>query len=194
MGNLSVKTDTLCGCNTCACLAGGYQVHLTINYADDRLIHYLATQNTELIKIRNYLDKGSYYVEFITSRNFKKLNKALHYMGELALAITNLGYEVIRQKIESNPKNEDDYLYKEIHYKITEEDISKLIGRCFFSKNSKGTWFATQRFFPGQKVELLHDRSMIEDVIYDSNLKLDDRLVKNDNSSRNRTQAAHTAL
>lgn len=168
-----MKTDTICGCNTCLCIVGGYQVHLTLHKPSQDVLELLDTEGIELITITNYkIFKGT-YVEHITTKNYKKLEEALLAMCVLAEKIKTVGGNILRSKIESNPKNNHKYLYKEVHYKIGQDDMKLLRDKCFFSKNAKGTLFATQRFFEGDEVVFLDYPKVVEDVIYDSNLDLD---------------------
>jgi len=190
-----VKTDTLCGCKTCVCEVGGYQVHLTLKEVNSSVLKILEERKTELIVITNYVPDHGTYDEFITSKNYHSKYSALLGLFALAKRITDeTGVEILRHKIESHPKNNEIYFYKEVHYKIDPEDIPRLRPYCFFSKNAKGTLFATERFSRPIEPIIRHTKYVIEDVIYDTNLALDDRLVKNVDSSGNGTQTPHTAM
>jgi len=153
---------------------GGYQVHLTLENPQEAT-NILKTFGTELITIENHIPGSlNFYTEYITSNNYKNLSTALVDMSKLALSLSLRRIKVLRQKIESNPKNQDDPMYTEIHYKVDSFDRS-LENHCFFSKNKKGTIFATERFF-GKKIVPRMPNYVREDVIYDSNLQLDSRL------------------
>lgn len=167
--------ETLCGCSECVCSTGGYQVHVTITEPDKNVIGLLEKENVELITITNYtpFNFNESYVEYITSKNYKKLDEALLQMCILAHKIDTAGGNVIRQKLESHPKNNHKALYKEVHYKIEPHNIAELENYCFFSRNKKGTLFATQRFFEDDEVCFRMPKYVMEGVIYDSNLDLD---------------------
>ena len=170
MGNAVEDTITLCGCKTCVCVVGGYQTHITIENPEV-VKDLLEAENIELIEITNFYDDDS-YVEFITSKNYKEKNRAISELSRLGGLIRGLGGRVTREKIESNPRNNDEKLYTEVHYKVSGMELAPY---CFFSVNKRGTKFATERFF-GQPVVIRADKYVAEDVIYDTNLDLDWRL------------------
>lgn len=165
-----MKIETLCGCSTCVCSVGGYQTHITIENPEVAT-DLLNSEGVELIEITNFYEGGS-YVEFITSKNYKEKNRAISELGRLGGLIRALGGRVTREKIESNPRNNDPKLYTEVHYKVSGMELAPY---CFFSVNKGGTRFATERFFGGPVV-IRADKYVAEDVIYDTNLDLDWRL------------------
>lgn len=178
MGNAVQDTVTLCGCKTCVCSVGGYQTHITIENPEVAA-DLLCKEGVELIEITNFYEGGS-YVEFITSKNYKEKNRAISELSRLGGLIRALGGRVTREKIESNPRNNDPKLYTEVHYKVQEAVFTHRHGEknkyiMFFSRNKKGTMFATERFF-GEPVVIRADKYVAEDVIYDTNLDLDWRL------------------
>jgi hypothetical protein len=132
----------------------------------------------EIIKIINFVpDSDDCYAEFITSKNYGRLDQALVGMRRTTDALTAFGVRILRQKIESHPRNECVKLYTEVHYKVPDE-IPALKPYCFFSCNEKGTLFATERFDAEEIVTFRPYKFVAEDVIYDSNRELDWRLDK----------------
>lgn len=174
--------NTPCGCATCPHISGGYQIHFTLDYEGateeirSKFELLLKYNDTELIVIDNFIPSGGNYTEYITSKNFKDFGEVDDYIISFTQYLNNIGIGFFRVKIESNPKNQRPYLYKEVHYKIDKFDKEKLYPYCFFSQNTKKTDFATERFGPGQDVILRHHNYVIEDVILDTNPELDKRL------------------
>ena len=160
----------LCGCSSCNC-NGGYQVHITIENLNNEILELLIKEDVELITIVNYNPIGPEYdfEEFITSKNYRNLDEAMYQMCILSAKITQLNGKIIRQKIESNPKNNHKCFYKEVHYKVDESDREKYKDKLYFSRNQKGTLFATERFFDTELKIRMDKPYIIEDVIIDTN-------------------------
>lgn len=163
----------LCGCSTCTCTLGGYQVHITVDGP-----HFdFKEPDLEIIKIINFVpDSDDCYTEFITSKNYGRLDQALVGMRRTTDALVAFGARILRQKIESHPRNECVKLYTEVHYKVPDKNTLKPY--CFFSCNEKGTLFATERFEAEEIVTFRPYKFVAEDVIYDSNRELDYRIDK----------------
>lgn len=169
------------GCKTCACVNGGYQTHITVDGPKKKILEIIG--DVELVEITNFYGL-SWYIEFITSQNFKTYNEALHGLTELAARLMVGGLEVVRLKIESNPQNQDMFYYREIHYKVSLAELfnfHKVIPpkdsvKYFFSQNARGSYFVTRRFFDDSPIDFLNFPYRMEDVVLDSNLEVDNRL------------------
>lgn len=172
----------MCGnCKSCVCVNGGYQVHITCETKRDFVSDIL---ECEFLEITNLGSDNFSYKEYITSKNFKDLLAAQEYMVSSYEILKMYTCIPVRMKIESHPSNEHKFLYKEIHYKFKKEDafdlacaIARQNKKYFYSRNNKGSMFATARFFPGQPIDMLDFPHRIEDVIFDSNLELDNKLL-----------------
>jgi hypothetical protein len=165
----------LCGCKTCVCTTGGYQVHITIENLNAKVSAFINENGGEIIKLKNYTN-DSFYEENITSKNYNKYEDAYEEMYKWDEIIKSLGSSVTRLKIESHPKEASQSLYYEYHYKISRQETEqyKKLG-CFISENSKGTIFATKR--SKEPVNPIKPEHRLEKVCIDSNPGLDKRMM-----------------
>lgn len=158
----------MCGsCKDCVCVKGGYQVHITCEVYRENMIELL---ECEFLKIQNVALNGTTYTEFITSKNFQDLRIAQEYMMWSYNQLRQHTCLPIRLKIEASPSKSMPYLYREVHYNVTGQNIAIPDSFRSFSKDKE---FATVRFFPGEEQFELHLPHRTEDVIFDNNLNLD---------------------
>lgn len=165
----------LCGCKTCVCTTGGYQVHITIQNLNEEVSAFINEKGGEIIKLKNYTKDG-FYEENITSKNYNKYEDAYEEMYKWNEVIKDLGSSVSRLKIESHPKEASPSLYYEYHYKIQSSEIEqyKTLG-YIISENYKGTVFATKR--SKELVNPIKPEYRLEKVCFDSNLNLDNLML-----------------
>jgi hypothetical protein len=198
-----MNKESHCGAKNCCQNKLGYQVHITFSghtMLDSVLIDELKELKTEIVILENYIEyPAASYTEYITSTNTKTLNEAIIVMSKLNNYLTEKRYKVLRMKIEAHPDTPTKYWYSETHYKISEEEASRLSKNGFkaISKNHKGSLFATVRLdeaedyianleeelkikaFNPHKITFL--KKTRELVIFDSNRPLDNRWINDKN-------------
>jgi hypothetical protein len=162
---------TFCGCKTCVCVEGGYQVHITydIHHHTNEIVDFITNNGGEIIYLQNFIDikKKRTYKEVMTSKNYKRYKFALKEMKYWSKIIKQIA-PVVRLKIEAHPKNAFCPLYYEYHYKIKENELELYADKgCMLSFNKKGSLFATKR--TNVIVEPIKKEFRLEAVIFDDN-------------------------